>query len=124
MSFLKQAMSFLNGSRPNGRKRLPARPTRHLSVESLEAREVPAAYTFSGGAAADTILLQRDPANPLLAQVQVNGAWTTVETVTENRKRLRRHAVGTRSVSAVRVRVTATNGGANADIVALRAFAR
>jgi hypothetical protein len=63
--------------------------------------------------------LARDYAVEVLA----NGAWTTVETVTGNRKRLRRHAVGSKGVSALRVRVTATNGGASADIVALRVFA-
>jgi Ca2+-binding RTX toxin-like protein len=74
MRILKKAMSFLETTKRKARKRPSARPARRLDVESLEAREVPTAYTFGGGAAADTILLQRDPANSSLAQVQVNGA--------------------------------------------------
>lgn len=55
--------------------------------------------------------------------VLVGGAWRTLETVSHNRKRLRRHYINAKGVSALRVWATATNGAANAQIVSLRAFA-
>lgn len=56
-------------------------------------------------------------------EAEIECAWQTIETVTDNRKRLRRHAVGRRGITALRVAISATNGSPDAHLVALRAFA-
>jgi hypothetical protein len=74
-------MRVLNNTRRGEGQGMKGRVTRRhgakrwrFAVEQLETRRVLSNFVLSGTAAADTILVRRDPANAALAQVQVNGA--------------------------------------------------
>ncbi|GAB3614608.1 FAD-dependent oxidoreductase [Humibacter ginsengisoli] len=56
-------------------------------------------------------------------ELQVDGEWQVVATITGNRRRHRIHALSARTVAqAVRVMVTATNGDPSARIVSVRVY--
>lgn len=55
-------------------------------------------------------------------EARVGGAWRTVASVTGNRKRRRVHDVDLDGVTDLRLRISATNGSAYAEVVEVRAY--
>jgi hypothetical protein len=55
-------------------------------------------------------------------EARVGGRWRTLARVEGNRRRQRIHDVGSVETDAIRVEVTATNGVAQARVVAVRVY--
>lgn len=55
-------------------------------------------------------------------EVRTNGQWREVAHVTDNRRRQRVHDIDPLDADAVRLRITATNGAAQARVVSLRVY--